>query len=92
LVKGLFSETVIATLPSIGPVRLSHIDCDLYDAVRVSYDGCKSQTVPGGYIVFDDPLISTCLGAFEAIEELVIRRDGLHAEQVFPHLVYRMPV
>jgi hypothetical protein len=30
-------------------------------------------------------------GAFEAIESLVIGRDGLYAEQVFPHLVYRTP-
>jgi len=90
-VKGLFKETVPAILPSIGPIRLSHIDCDLYDAVRDSYDGSKQQMVAGGYIVFDDPLFSTCLGAFEAVESLVIRRDGLHAEQVFPHLVYRIP-
>lgn len=91
LVKGLFKDTIPAVLPSIGPIRLSHIDCDLYGAIRDSYDGSKQQMVPGGYIVFDDPLISTCLGAFEAVESLVIRRDGLHAEQVFPHLVYRMP-
>jgi hypothetical protein len=41
--------------------------------------------------VFDDPLVSSCLGAFEVIESLVIRRDGLYAEQVYPHLVYRTP-
>jgi hypothetical protein len=92
LVKGYFSETLPTALPSIGPIRLSHIDCDLYDAVRDSYDGCKPQMVPGGYVVFDDPLFSSCLGAFEAVEDLVIRRDGFHAEQVFPHLVYRTPM
>jgi hypothetical protein len=90
LVKGLFHETIPATLPSIGQLRLAHIDCDLYDSVGVSYEGSKPQMVQGGYIVFDDPLLSSCLGAFEAVERLVIRRDGLHAEQVFPHLVYRM--
>jgi hypothetical protein len=91
LVKGLFRDTIATSLPPVGPIRLTHIDCDLYDAVRDSYDGSKPQMVPGGYIVFDDPLFSTCLGAFEAVESLVIRRDGLHAEQVFPHLVYRSP-
>ncbi|MGC8908947.1 MAG: hypothetical protein ACP5M0_16110 [Desulfomonilaceae bacterium] len=40
-------------------------------------------------MIFDDPLYGSCLGAFEAVEELVIRNDGLHAEQAFPHLVYR---
>ena len=91
LIKGFFHETIPTALPSIGPVRLSHIDCDLFDAVGASYEGSKASMVPGGYIVFDDPLVSSCLGAFEAIESLVIRRDGLHAEQVYPHLVYRTP-
>ena len=91
LVKGMFDESIPRALPSIGPLRLSHIDCDLYDAVVASYEGSKATMVPGGYIVFDDPLVSSCLGAFEAIESLVIRRDGLYAEQVFPHLVYRSP-
>jgi hypothetical protein len=90
-VKGMFADTIPTALPAIGPLRLSHIDCDLFDAVAVSYEGSKTQMVPGGYIAFDDPLESSCLGAFEAIERLVIRRDGLHAEQAYPHLVYRMP-
>jgi macrocin-O-methyltransferase TylF-like protien len=90
-VKGFFSETIPTALPTIGPVRLAHIDCDLYQSVAESYDGVKPFMVPGGYMVFDDPLISSCLGAFEAVEELVIRRDGLHAEQASPHLVYRAP-
>jgi hypothetical protein len=91
LVKGVFSESIPRALPSIGRLRLSHIDCDLYDGVVASYEGSRTKMVPGGYIVFDDPLVSSCLGAFEAIESLVIRRDGLYAEQVFPHLVYRTP-
>jgi hypothetical protein len=91
LVKGLFHESIPRALPSVGPLRLSHIDCDLYDGVVASYEGSKASMVPGGYFVFDDPLVSSCLGAFEAIENLVIRRDGLYAEQVFPHLVYRAP-
>jgi hypothetical protein len=89
LIEGMFEDTVPRFLPSIGPLRLSHIDCDLFDAIALSYEGSKAQMVPGGYMVFDDPLESSCLGAFEAIESLVIRRDGLHAEQAYPHLVYR---
>jgi hypothetical protein len=91
LIKGMFEESIPRALPTIGPLRLSHIDCDLFDGVVASYDGCRTKMVPGGYIVFDDPLVSSCLGAFEAIENLVIRRDGLCAEQVYPHLVYRAP-
>jgi hypothetical protein len=91
LVKGFFDESIPRAMPSIGRLRLAHIDCDLYDAVVTSYEGSKAAMVPGGYIVFDDPLVASCLGAFQAIEDLVIRRDGLCAEQVFPHLVYRAP-
>jgi hypothetical protein len=91
LVKGLFHESIPRALPSIGALRLSHIDCDLYDGVAASYEGSKASMVAGGYIVFDDPLTSSCLGALEAIESLAIRRDGLHAEQAYPHLVYRTP-
>ena len=92
LVKGMFADTIPTRVPAIGPLRLAHIDCDLFEAVAASYDGCKPQMVGGGYFVFDDPLESSCLGAFEAVENLVIRRDGLHAEQAYPHLVYRMPL
>ncbi len=90
-VKGFFSETIKTVLPTIGPLRMAHIDCDLYASVVEAYDGVKPFMVPGGYIAFDDPLTSSCLGAFEAVEELLIRRDRLHAEQAYPHLVYRAP-
>ncbi len=91
LIEGMFADTIPKVAPSIGQLRLSHIDCDLFDAIAASYNGSKAQMVPGGYIVFDDPLELSCLGAFEAVESLVIRRDRLSAEQVYPHLVYRMP-
>ncbi len=45
--------------------------------------------VEGGYIVFDDATLSSCLGATEVVEDLVIRRDGLNSEQIFPHFVFR---
>ena len=45
--------------------------------------------VPGGYLVFDDATVSSCIGATEAVESLVVRRDGLNSEQIFPHFVFR---
>jgi hypothetical protein len=45
--------------------------------------------IPGGYLVFDDATVSSCLGATEAVEDLLIRRDGLNSEQIFPHFVFR---
>jgi predicted O-methyltransferase YrrM len=88
-VKGLFEETLPTKLPEIGPIRLNHIDCDILSAVAYSYDATKAAMVSGGYVVLDDPLTSSCLGAYEAVEDVLIRRDGLSAEQVFPHLVFR---
>lgn len=89
LVKGLFEDTAPDALKEIGPVRLNHIDCDIYSAVKYSYDVSIPNMVDGGYWVFDDALYSSCIGAMEAVEELVVQRDGRSAEQVFPHLVYR---
>lgn len=91
LVKGLFERTAGPVLDAYGPIRLAHIDCDVYEGIETAYTALKPAMVEGGYVVFDDPLVASCLGAFEAVERLVVRGDGLHAEQVFPHLVYRYP-
>jgi len=89
IVKGFFEETVPKVLPTLEPVLLAHVDCDLYQSVAQCYKGTRGFLIPEGYLVFDDPLISSCLGAFEAVAELVIRRDGRHIEQAWPHLVFR---
>ena len=44
----------------------------------------------GGYVVFDDATVSSCIGATEAVEDLLIRRDGLNSEQIYPHFVFRI--
>lgn len=90
-VQGLFDHTVTPTLERCGPVALAHIDSDIYSAVVSAYERVRPHVVPGGYFVFDDATVASCLGATEAVEELVIRRDGLHAEQIFPHFVFRAP-
>ncbi|MDK1389459.1 TylF/MycF/NovP-related O-methyltransferase [Sinorhizobium sp. 8-89] len=89
LVRGLFEDTAEAALKAISSVRLNHIDCDIYSAVKYSYNVSEKYMVDGGYWVFDDPLCSGCIGAMEAVEETLIQRDGRFAEQVYPHLVYR---
>ena len=90
-VQGRFEETVPATLQTVGPLALVHIDCDIYSAVAYCYDVSKGALVQGGYIVLDDPVTASCLGALEAMEAYMIQRDGLHAEQVYPHPVFRYP-
>jgi hypothetical protein len=37
-----------------------------------------------------DPMVSDCIGAAEAMD-LLIRRDGLNYEQVFPQYEFRQP-
>ena len=90
-VPGRFEETAPALLADAGAVSLVHIDCDTYRAVSYSYETRKPHMVPGGYVVLDDPQVASCLGAMEAVEEHMVRADGLHAEQAFPHLVFRYP-
>jgi GT2 family glycosyltransferase/predicted O-methyltransferase YrrM len=88
-VQGRFEETAPSLLPQIAPVTLAHIDCDIRSSVAYSYEAVMPYMARGGYIVFDDAQASSCLGATEAVEDLLIRRDGLNAEQVYPHYVFR---
>lgn len=91
-VKGLFEDTAPALLESeIGKVALAHIDCDIYSAVKYSYEVVKPFMLPKGYLVFDDATVPSCIGATEAVEHFVIRRDGLSSEQIYPQYVFRAP-
>lgn len=89
LVKGLFEDTNESVMAQAGSISLAHIDCDIAPAVRCSYEGVRSYMVDGGYIVFDDATVSSCIGATEVVEDLLIRRDGLNSEQIWPHFVFR---
>lgn len=89
LVKGLFENTSQAVMADAGSVALAHIDCDIAPAVRFAYEGVRPFMVDGGYIVFDDATVSSCIGATEVVEDLLIRRDGLNSEQIWPHYVFR---
>jgi predicted O-methyltransferase YrrM len=89
LVKGLFQDTNDHVMKDAKNIALAHIDCDVIDGVKYAYDHVKPHMVRGGYIVFDDATVSSCLGATEAVEDLVIRRDGLNSEQIWPHFVFR---
>jgi hypothetical protein len=71
-------------------VLLAHIDCDVYASVAFAWDAVKPCMASGGYVVFDDAHVSSCLGATEAVENLPIRRDGLNCEQIWPHFVFRV--
>jgi len=89
LVRGTFEETAATLVREKGPFALAHVDCDIHSAVVHAYDTVKPAMVPGGYLVFDDATVSSCIGATEAIETLVVRRDGMNSEQIYPHFVFR---
>jgi hypothetical protein len=89
LVKGLFEDTNADLMKKVKKVRMAHIDCDIKPAVEFCYENVKGNMVKGGYYVFDDATVSSCIGATEVIEDLVIRRDGLNSEQIWPHFVFR---
>ena len=87
---GRSRQTSTGPLTRLGPVALAHIDADIYSAIAFAYDAVKIHAVPGAYVVFDDATVPSCLGATEAVEELLIRRDWLHAEQISPQFVFRL--
>ena len=89
-IQGRFEETAPAVLSGCGPVLLAHVDCDIASAVAYAYDAVRPHMADGGYIVFDDATSSSCLGATEVVEDLVVRRDGLNCEQIYPHFVFRI--
>jgi hypothetical protein len=90
ILKGLFHDTVETIAPADRCFFLSHVDCDVYESAVFSIEFSKQHAVKGSYIVLDDPQTSDCLGAMQATEECLIQQ-GLFAEQVYPHLVYRYP-
>jgi len=89
LVKGFFENTNDSVMEQAGKISLAHIDCDIAPAVKYSYEGVRPFMVDGGYMVFDDATVSSCIGATEVVEDLLIRRDGLNSEQIWPHFVFR---
>jgi Macrocin-O-methyltransferase (TylF) len=90
-VQGFFEDTAATVLRQCGSVAFCHIDCDIRSAVEYAYDVTRPHMVPGGYWVFDDPFTADCIGAAEAVEDVLIRRDGLNSEQLYPHYVFREP-
>lgn len=87
-VKGLFQDTFPDLAKQTGRFGLAHIDCDIYSAVKYAQDAVWPIMAEGGYLVYDDADISSCIGATEAVEELIMDR-GIHSEQIWPHFVFR---
>ncbi len=84
-VQGLFEETFPQIDAHFG---LAHVDCDIISGVRYAQSAVWPRMAAGGYVAFDDSNTPSCLGATQAVEEMIIERRIL-SEQAWPHHVFR---
>ena len=70
------------------PIGLAHIDLDIYEPIAFAQEIMWERLVGGGYLVYDDATVSSCLGATRAVEDFVIKH-GIHSDQIYPHFVFR---
>ncbi|MBX9576931.1 MAG: TylF/MycF family methyltransferase [Chthoniobacterales bacterium] len=90
LVKGRFQDSFPQICSMLQPLSLVHVDGVTYSSVKYAINAALPHMHPrGGYLVIDDALCSSCIGALQAAEETV-QEYHLNAEQVWPHLVYRI--
>lgn len=90
LIKGRFKDSLkLSNIVALKNISLAHIDCDIYESCDQAYEYIKSRINPDGYIIFDDPLVSSCLGAMELVERKLYHEDKKLCEQAYPHLVFR---
>lgn len=55
LVDGWFADTLPTfDFTTVDPIRLVHIDCDLYSSTKTVLDHLGPYLVPGVYVVFDE--------------------------------------
>lgn len=87
-VKGLVEDTFPSKIPKGTTFGLAHIDLDIYPAIRHCQKTAYPYMTPGGYVVYDDATVSSCIGATQAVEEFVAETNA-HSEQIYPHFVFR---
>lgn len=87
-VKGLFEDTLPEILDAGVTFGLAHIDCDIDSGVAYTQEAVYPNLCDRGYLVYDDACVSSCIGATQAVEEFMIKRNQ-HSEQIWPHFVLR---
>lgn len=65
LVKGMFPESLI----DMPPVGFVHADADQYESTKAILEEMPPRMVRGGFILFDDYMISDCQGCTDALIE-----------------------
>jgi hypothetical protein len=86
-IKGYFQDT-FPKIDSKLTFGLAHIDADIYSSIKYAQDAVWPRMTDVGYVVYDDAGFSSCIGATEAVEELIQERQ-IHCEQIWPHFVFR---
>jgi O-methyltransferase len=77
IVPGLFAET-LPNLPQM-PVKLAHVDADLYHSTKDANGWLLDRVVPGGIIIiYDDYGFSTTPGVKQAVDEDFKPRSDYH--------------
>ena len=69
IVPGFFSETLPDRLPP--SIALLHVDCDLYDSIKVVLERCLPRMSEGGMVVFDEYDDPRWPGAKKAADEVL---------------------
>lgn len=88
LVQGLVEDTAPQVYARAGAFGLAHLDLDIYASLKFVQDSVWPHMTAGGYVVYDDATVSSCIGATQAVEELIAGR-GVSSEQIYPHFVFR---
>lgn len=90
-IKGTFQETASDLLRRSQKILLAYLDCKTYESTRYALSAVLPHMhAQGGYLLLHDPIHSDGLGPLQAVEEMVDEYH-LHAEQSYPHMVYRYP-
>ena len=89
LVRGLVQDTFPRSIAPTRRLGLAHFDMDIYEPTVFAQTMAWPVMTRGGYFVYDDATVPACIGATQAVEELVLARK-IHSEQVFPHFVFRV--
>ncbi len=74
VLKGVFPEETAALVGV--PLKLAHIDVDVYESARSTFAWIWPRMVSGGVIVFDDYGFASCRGITRFVNEISGRNDA----------------
>jgi hypothetical protein len=80
IVRGYFEDTMPGHLPA--SIAFLHVDCDLYQSIRVVLEYALPRVSPGGLVIFDEYHDALWPGAKKAADEACAARG--YAIQYFP--------